>query len=72
MAKRKTTTKKPVEPVIEYVDPETNLKMQTPIDAVDKAPETALQSQVEPSPYTATQLSVFDVLQRRMERESAM
>lgn len=29
MAKRKTT-KKPVEPVIEYVDPETNLDMQTP------------------------------------------
>ena len=37
MAKRKTT-KKPVEPVIEYVDPETNL--ETPEVEVEKAPET--------------------------------
>lgn len=37
MAKRKTT-KKTVEPVIEYVDPETNL--ETPEVEVDKAPET--------------------------------
>ncbi len=67
--KRKTTKK---QPVIEYVDPETNLEMQTPVDAIDKAPETALQAPIAPAPATATQLSVFDVLQRRMERESAM
>lgn len=70
MATKRKTTKK--QPVIEYVDPESNLEMQTPIDAVDKAPETAMQAPIDPAPATATQLSVFDVLQRRMERESAM
>ena len=72
MAKRKTTTKKPVEPVIDYVDPETNLDMQISEEEIDKAPETAMQAPIDPAPATATQLSVFDVLQRRMERESAM
>lgn len=38
MAKRKTT-KKPVEPVIEYVDPETNLE----------TPEVAVQTPTEDS-----------------------
>ena len=70
MAKRNTTKKQ--QPAIEYVDPETNLEMQTPVDAIDNAPETAMQAPIDPAPATATQLSVFDVLQRRMERESAM
>ena len=48
----------------------TNQDLNTP--QVDPAPETAMQAPVEPVPATATQLSVFDVLQRRMERESAM
>ena len=57
------------------------LDLQSPVDVapesamqvketVDKAPETALQAPIDPAPATATQLSVFDVLQRRMERES--
>ena len=54
MARRKTTKKQPVEPVIEYVDPETNLEAE-----VDKCPDVARP------------LTTFDVLQRRMERESA-
>lgn len=40
------------------------------VKTVDPAPETAMQAPVEPSPATATQLSVFDVYRRRMERES--
>lgn len=40
------------------------------VKTVDPAPETALQAPVEPAPATATQLSVFDVLRHRMERES--
>ena len=71
MATKRKTTKKS-QPVIEYVDPETNLEMPTPVDTVDQAPETALQAPIDQSPATATQLSIFDVLQRRMERESAM
>lgn len=42
--KRKTTKKQVTEPVIEYVDPETNLDMQTPEAEVDKAPESAMQT----------------------------
>lgn len=42
------------------------------VQTVDPSPETAMQAPVEPVPATATQLSVFDVYQRRMERESAM
>jgi len=38
MAKRKTTKQTVTEPVIEYVDPETNLEMPEP--EVEKAPET--------------------------------
>ena len=40
------------------------------VKTVDPAPETAMQAPIDPDPATATQLSVFDVLQRRMERES--
>lgn len=40
------------------------------VKTIDPAPETALQAPVEPVPATATQLSVFDVYRRRMERES--
>ena len=38
MTTKRKTTKKPAEPVIEYVDPETNL--ETPEVEVEKAPET--------------------------------
>lgn len=40
------------------------------VKTIDPAQETALQAPVEPAPATATQLSVFDVYRRRMERES--
>ena len=40
MAKRKTTKKQVTEPVIEYVDPETNL--ETPEVAVQKPTEDSL------------------------------
>ena len=56
MAKRKTT-KKPVEPVIEYVDPETNL--DTPEVEVEKAPESVVQSPNE----------FFRCMKRRRDKE---
>lgn len=59
MAKRKTT-KKPVEPVIEYVDPETNLDMQTPEAEVDKAPESSMQT---------PQDDFFACMKRRRDKE---
>lgn len=58
MAKRKTT-KKPVEPVIEYVDPETNLDMQMPEAEVEKAPESAMQT---------TKDDFFKCMKRRREK----
>lgn len=48
----------------------TTVKEAMNVNTVDPAPETAMQAPVEPSPATATQLSVFDVYRRRMERES--
>ena len=55
--KKKTSTKKSANNTSE-------LDLQTPPDSVDVAPETAMQAKhSEP-------LTVFDVLQRRMEREA--
>ena len=60
MAKRKTTKKQPVtEPVIDYVDPETNLDMQMPEAEIDKAPESAMQSPNE----------FFQCMKRRRDKE---
>ena len=61
MAKQRKTTKKPTvtEPVIDYVDPETNLDMQIPDAEVDKAPESAMQSPNE----------FFRCMKRRRDKE---
>lgn len=54
--KKKTSTKKAKNP--------SNLDLQVPEEAVDKAPETAMQAPLsEP-------LTMFDVQQRRMAREA--
>lgn len=60
MATKRKTTKKPVEPVIEYVDPETNLDMQLPEAEVDKAPESAMQT---------PQNDFFACMKRRRDKE---
>ena len=62
MAKRKTTKKQqPVtEPVIEYVDPETNLDMQTPEADIEKAPESAMQTPTD---------DFFTCMKRRRDKE---
>lgn len=60
MAKRKTTKQTVTEPVIEYVDPETNLDMQTPEAEVDKAPESAMQTTTD---------DFFQCMKRRREKE---
>lgn len=57
MAKRKST-KKP--PVIEFVDPETNLDMQTPEAEIEKAPESAMQTPTD---------DFFQCMKRRRDRE---
>lgn len=56
MATKRKTTKKPVEPVIEYVDPETNLE----------TPETEVE--VEKTPETPTD-DLFACMKRRREKE---
>ena len=55
--KKKTSTKKSTNNTSE-------LDLQTPPDSVDVAPESAMQVQ------HAEPLTVFEVLQRRMEREA--
>ena len=56
MTKKKTSTKKATNT--------SSLDLQTPVEAIDKAPESARQADLtEP-------LTMFDVLQRRMAREA--
>ncbi len=60
MATKRKTTKKTVEPVIEYVDPETNLDMQMPEAEVEKAPESAMQTPKD---------DFFACMKRRRDKE---
>ena len=54
--KKKTSTKKTTNT--------SEMDLQTPANDIDKAPETAMQAPI------AEQLTMFDVLQRRMAREA--
>lgn len=56
MKKQKTSTKKAKNP--------SSLDLQTPAEAVDPAPESAMQAPL------AEPLTMFDVQQRRMAREA--
>ncbi len=64
MAKRKTTTKK--QPVIDYVDPETNLE-EEPVTEVQ--PDKTVITIQSVTNTQDTEESLFDCMKRRREKE---
>ena len=63
MAKRKTTTKK--QPVIDYVDPETNLEEEPAIEAQPEQPVITIQSVTNTQDTPDT---LFAYMKRRREK----
>ena len=68
MATKRKTTKKPAEPVIEYVDPETNLETPEPIVAIRE--DTALiRTMVKEAVDQFPDNEFFRCMKRRRDKE---